>query len=98
MALSLRRNKKTFMEKEDIQNAQAGAGSAKNENKDRNEQKNQFTNTEEGQKENNTLQAGLGRDRMAGIESLDGMSGRDDYSGGDSDDMTNQNTNETTAR
>jgi hypothetical protein len=42
--------------------------------------------------------AGLGRDRMTDIEEMGGMSGRDDYAGGDNDNMSNQNTNEPTRR
>jgi len=81
------------MKKEDFQDAQQGSGNAENKDDNRHKQKNQSVNVSNRQQNNIAHQAGLGRDRMADIEDLGGLSGRDDYAGGDSDNRDNQNTN-----
>jgi hypothetical protein len=93
MALSLRNYQKFFMKKEDLQNSQQGTGSAENKGENRNQQKNQTADISNDQQNDTARQAGLGRDRMTSIEDLGGMSGRDDYSGGDNDDLTNETLN-----
>jgi hypothetical protein len=57
-----------------------------------------MTDISREEKKNIGRQTGVGRDNVAGIEDLDGMSGRDDYAGGDSDGMRNESTNEPTAK
>ena len=81
------------MKKEDLQNSQQGPGSAANKGENRNPQKNQKSNVNNEQQNDMARQAGLGRDRMTSIEDLGGPNGRDDYSGGDNDDLTNENLN-----
>jgi hypothetical protein len=86
------------MKKEDIQSSQQGTGSSENRSNPRDEQRNQTTHLTSDQRKDMSQQAGLGRDRMTSIEEMGGLSGRDDYAGGDNDDMSNQNTNERTDR
>jgi len=86
------------MKKEDIQNSQQGTGSPENKGESRDQQKNQTTNVSNYQQNDFAHQAGLGRDRMTDIEDMGYLSGRDDYAGGDNDDMGNQNTNQPTGR
>ena len=81
------------MKKEDLQNSQQGTGSAENKRENRNQQKNQTTDVSNEQQNDLAREAGLGRDRITSIEDLGGMTGRDDYSGGDNDDLTNENLN-----
>jgi len=84
------------MKKEDLQSSQQGTGSAENQGENRDRQKSQTTNVSNNQQNDLSRQAGLGRNRMTDIDDLGGMSGRDDYAGGDNDNMSNQNTNERT--
>jgi hypothetical protein len=80
------------MKKEDLQNSQQGTGSAENRGINHDEQKNQTTNISGSQHNDIYRQAGLGRDRMTDIEGLGGMSGREDFAGGD-EHLTNENLN-----
>jgi hypothetical protein len=80
------------MKKEDLQNSQQGTGSAENRGISREEQKNSATHISNNQQNDISRQTGLGRDLMADIEDLGGMSRRDDYAGGD-EDLTNENLN-----
>jgi hypothetical protein len=84
------------MKKEDLQNSQRGTGSSEQRTNTRDTQKNQTNTPSKDQQEDIAHQAGLGRERMTDIEEMGGMSGRDDYAGGDNDDMSNQSTNERT--
>lgn len=86
------------MKKEDLQNSQQGTGSSENKGESRDQQTNQIRNVSGNQLDDMANKAGLGRDRMTDIEEMGGMSGRDDYAGGDNDNMSNQNTNEPTRR
>jgi hypothetical protein len=86
------------MKKEDIERSNQGTGSAENKGEDRQQQKNPTTNPTNSQKDDTAMQAGLGRDRMADIYEVGGMSGRDDYAGGDSDGMTEGSSNDRTDR
>ena len=86
------------MKKEDIQNSQYGADSAENKGESRDQQKNRTTNLSGNQLDDMANQAGLGRDRINDIEDLGDMSGKDDYAGGDNDDISGENTNESTNR
>lgn len=80
------------MKSEDLQNAQQGSGGAENKGESREQQKNQTRNISSQQREADARQAGLGRDRMTDIEDIGGLSGRDDYAGGD-DDLRNEELN-----
>jgi hypothetical protein len=93
MALSLRRIKKFFMKKEDLQNSQQETGSTENTGNSRNQQKNEMTNISNTQQNKFARQAGLGRDRMTDTEDSGGLSGRDDYADTDKNDLTNQDLN-----
>jgi len=86
------------MKKEDFQNSQQATGSAESIGQKRDAQKNTATDLNEGDKKNIAHRTGLGRDRITDIEDVGGMSGRDDYAGGDNDDMNNQNENLGTGR
>lgn len=86
------------MKKEDLQNAQQGTGSSENKNSPREEQRNPITHLTKDQEKDMTQQAGLGRDRLTDIGEMGGLSGREDYAGGENDGMSNQNTNESTER
>jgi hypothetical protein len=86
------------MKKEDLQGSHQGTGSAENKGEDRQQQKNRTTNLTNNDLEDTAHQAGLGRDRMADIEDLGGMSGRDDYAGGDGEGMSRENSNDRTDR
>lgn len=81
------------MKKEDIQNAQQGTGSAENKNENRNDQKNKTADVSNTKQNDLARQAGLGRHRMTDIEDLGGMSGRENYAGGDNDDLDNKDLN-----
>ena len=86
------------MKKQDIQTSQQGTGSSENRNDTRDAQKNQTAYPRKEQEQDIAYQAGLGRERMSSIEEMGGLSGRDDYAGGDNDAMSDQNTNERTNR
>ena len=101
MALSLRHHPKNIM-KNDQKNqsfgSQEGSGSSENQGRDREEQRHNLTDMDKQGKKDIAHEAGLGRKRMADIEDLGGLSGRDDYAGGSGDDMSNTSTNEATDR
>jgi len=80
------------MKKEDVQNSQQNTGSAENKGQNRDQQKN-LTNANNEQQNDMARQAGLGRDRMTSMEDLGNMIERNDYLGGDNDDLTNENLN-----
>lgn len=82
--------------KEDFQKSQQGTGSAENKGESRSRQKNQSTNLSFDEKNKTAHQAGLGRDRIADIEDSGGPSGREDYTSGDNDEMSSENTNSET--
>ena len=86
------------MKKQDIQSSQQGTGSSENRNDIRDAQKNQTAYPDNNQEQDLAHQAGLGRERMSSIEEMGGLSGRDDYAGGDNDGVSDQNTNERTNR
>lgn len=75
-----------------------GSGSSENTGRDREAQKNTATDLNEQDKKDMAREAGLGRDRIADIEDLGGLSGRDDYAGGNKDGMSENSTNEGTDR
>jgi len=80
------------MKKEDVQNSQQNTGSAENKGQNRDPQKN-LTNANNEQQNDMARQAGLGRDRMTSMGDLGNMIERNDYLGGDNDDLTNENLN-----
>jgi hypothetical protein len=102
MALSLRSVCKQFIMKDqnknNLQRSQQGSGSAENTGRDRNEQKNRTANLGREEKQDIGHSAGVDNKDVADISDLGGLSGRDDYAGGDADEMSNQSTNERTER
>ena len=83
--------------KEDFQKSQQGTGGAENKGESRSQQNNQTTGLSFNQKNKIAHQAGLGRDRIADIEDSGRLSGRDDYAGGDNDEMRSQKQAQKTA-
>jgi len=77
---------------------QQGSGSAENRGDSREEQKAQNTHLDKESKKDIAEQAGLGRERISDLGELGGLSGRDDYAGGERDGVSDQNTNEETDR
>ena len=86
------------MKKEDFQNAQQGTGSSEGRGNNRQTQKNPLTDVGEAQQKEIAHEAGLGRKRITDIEEMGGMSGKDDYAGSDSDNMSSESTDEGTDR
>ena len=84
------------MKKEDIEQSQQGTGSAEHIGQDREAQKNQMTNLDTEGRKNIAEEGGLGRKRVADLNDLGALSGRDDYAGSDNDDMSDQNTGQPT--
>jgi hypothetical protein len=84
--------------KQDKQQSLHGSGSAENKGQDRSAQKNRSTNISQQDKQKIAAQMGKGPNRIADIEDLGGMSGRDDASGGSGDRMEDQSTDQKTDR
>jgi hypothetical protein len=73
-----------------------GTGSAENIGRTRKEQKNRMANLGEKQKQKIARETSLGKKNIADTGDTGGLSGRDDYAGGDNEGMTNESTNERT--
>lgn len=84
--------------KQDNQQSLHGSGSAENKGQDRSEQKNKGTSVSGEERQKIAAQMGKGPNRIADIEDLGGMSGRDDSSGGSGDRMEDQSSNQKTDR
>jgi hypothetical protein len=84
--------------KQDNQQSLHGSGSAENKGQDRSAQKNRSTNISQQDRQNLAAQIGKGPNRIADIEDLGGMSGRDDSSGGSGDHMEDQSSDQKTDR
>ena len=85
-------------QKEQLQASQQGTGSAENRGQERSEQQQQNTRLSEGQKQDIGSQLGNDSSRVASLEDLGQLSGRDDASGGSGDQMENENSGDRTDR
>lgn len=81
------------MKKEDLQNSQQGTGSAEDNGESGNAQKNQAKNISNSQNTDMSREAGLGSNRITDVEEMGGLSGRNDFAGGDRDDLSNEDLN-----
>jgi hypothetical protein len=90
--------KKDQSNKQDQQQSLQGSGSAENKGQSRSEQKNRSTNISQEERQRIAGEMGKGPNRLADIEDLGGMSGRDDSSGGSGDRMEDQSTDQGTER
>ena len=94
-------DKKNFMEEnrnDQFKSSQQGSGSAENRGDVREAQQNQTKDLgkmNEQQKQEATSGSNV---PLADLNSLGGLSGRDDYAGGDADGMSDQSTGEETDR
>ena len=84
--------------KQDQQQSSGGSGSAENKGQRRSDQKNKTTSISNEDRQKIAGEMGKGTNRIADIEDLGGLSGRDDSSGGSGDRMEDQNTNQGTER
>jgi len=78
--------------------SQQGTGSAENIGESRSAQKNRMADTNPRERQVIAHEADVRNSNVSDIKNLGGLSGRDDYAGGDSDGMSNQSTNEPTER
>jgi hypothetical protein len=90
--------KNTDRNKENMQRSQQGTGSAENTGREREEQKNRTVDVNKQQGQQIAGEMGKGPNQLRDIRHMGGMSGRDDYAGGDNDGMSNENSNEPTER
>lgn len=84
--------------KQDQQQSSGGSGSAENKGQRRSDQKNKTTSISNEDRQKIAGEMGKGTNRIADIEDLGGLSGRDDSSGGSGDRMEDRNTNQGTER
>jgi hypothetical protein len=84
--------------KQDNQKTLHDSGNAESKGQERSEQKNKGTKISDENRQKVAAQMGKGPNRIADIEDLGGMSGRDDSSGGSGDRMEDQSTDQNTER
>ena len=77
---------------------QQGSGSAENEGGNRGEQENNLSRLNDQDKQKIAAEISEDKSRIADLNDLGSLSGRDDYAGAPGDDMGNENTNEETDR
>lgn len=77
---------------------QQGSGSAENRDGNRQDQQNKTINVNQSERDDIAQQAGIRQEEVADIGQLGGTSGREDYSGGNNDGMSDQSSGEATDR
>lgn len=82
--------------RDQLQTSQQGSGSAENRGQERSAQ--QQSNISLNQQEDISNQLGSDKNRVADLDDLGMLSGRDDVSGGSGDRMENENTGRPTDR
>lgn len=81
-----------------LHQGQQGSGSAENKGGSRDEQKNILASLSEEERQDIASQLGNDKNRIADIQELGGLSGRDDSAGGTNDGMAGQSTGSPTDR
>jgi hypothetical protein len=84
--------------KASFQTGQEGSGSAENRGQERNQQQAKNTKLSQEERQNVGSQLGADKNRVADLDDLGLLSGRDDASGGSGDRMEDQSTGESTDR
>lgn len=85
-------------DKETFQQAQQGTGSAEQTGGSRDEQVNREGNLSQQERHDVSSQIDESENKISSIGQTGGLSGRDDYAGGDDNGMQNQSTGEPTER
>lgn len=85
-------------DKEIFQQAQQGTGSAEQTGRDRDAQKNSDERLSQREKQDIAAKTGEKQRDIRTIGETGGLSGRDDYAGGDNNGMRNESTGEPTER
>lgn len=88
----------TDRNKDNLQRSQQGTGSAENTGRDREEQKNRMMDMNNQDRQDIAGEMGKGPNPMSDLRNMGGMSGRDDYAGGDNEGMSDESSNEGTDR
>ncbi len=89
---------KENMNKEQLQSSQQGTGSAENTGRNRNEQQQPNTKLSSQERQDIGNQLGNDNNRVADLDDLGMLSGRDDAAGGSGDRMENESTGKETER